>query len=303
MRRLEEECLPLSSATRFRVCTAAAYVVLLVILVEINGITPRARYQGVVYSATSPSQSSVTGLVIGANADLSYPIYLDSEPCTYSDLVACGAGTTAGTTCCDALSDPSASGPESSVPTSELFLISFFLPAAILVLRVCLVGSRSRENSSCASWYERRAGLQRLVPWKHVVGFHSFDALLGLLAETVLNGLVVEIIKISIGMPRVNYYALQYFAAESAASEGKRDGWAHSSVTSFCSGHSSYSMGACVYLVLILWADFRGYKERMRGRHTAWTPILVSLVPLSLLCMVVGFAFVGLSRIWDYWHR
>ena len=109
----------------FRIWTVVAYVVLFIVLVALNRDTPRLRYQGVVYSAAGgTSLEEVSGEILGSNADLSYPIKLDGVACNYSALKSCGTADPEIASCCESLADPETSGPESTVPTLQLYVLS-----------------------------------------------------------------------------------------------------------------------------------------------------------------------------------
>ncbi|CAM9793575.1 unnamed protein product [Ascophyllum nodosum] len=119
------------------------------------------------------------------------------------------------------------------------------------------------------------------------------DAFLGLLLSLVLCVLVTGAIKVLVGRPRPNYFALQalirYGGTDVYSSlEGM-------SARSFPSGHSSESMAGTLYVTLICWADLSRYP----GAHKGWRRSLLAY--LSVLPALIA-VWVGITRVRDYWH-
>lgn len=119
---------------------------------------------------------------------------------------------------------------------------------------------------------------------------------LGLSLAVVINGVVTNIIKLSVGRPRPDYYwrcypdgvvpeDLHCTGDTSDIIEGRK---------SFPSGHSSWIFTGFVYLSLYLAGKLMIFHQSGRGHSLR---LLLVLTPLLVATMV------AISRVRDYWHH
>ncbi|CAM9337670.1 unnamed protein product [Ascophyllum nodosum] len=195
-----------------------------------------------------------------------YPVRLGSEWCLEKEFASCEVSPD--TLCCHAME--AEIQPGETVSSLELFLIYFGIPFVFIFVRQSLM--------KCGRWK----------------GSGSFmDAFLGLLFCFVLCFFVTDVIKVLVGRPRPNYFALhaliQYGGTDVYSSlEG-------TSIRSFPSGHSAKSMAGTLYVTLICWADLSRYP----GAHKGWRRSLLAY--LSVLPALIA-VWVGITRVRDYWH-
>lgn len=292
-----------SALTIFRVAVVLLYGLLSIFLgVAFATWDPRNRYQGAVYGSDTPT--SPDGTITGTNADLSYPILLGSTFCYLHDLMACNGEIAGGASppaeCCTAFDDAS-STPGEVVSEPEAFVIGFCIPAFLLLIRAALVGAPQQRCQRMGGWLSRQGN----ELWHDVVSYHSIDAIIGLLCTMAVIGTVTQIAKIAVSMPRVNYLALQYFALNSAAGAADsslKDKWLTASTVSWLSGHSSFTMGGVVFLVMVLNADLSGFLK-VSSSSRRLNPVVAAFCPLIFFILVVAYAMVGITRIQGYWHR
>eukprot|EP00611_Tribonema_gayanum_P000172 TRINITY_DN1011_c0_g2_i1.p1 TRINITY_DN1011_c0_g2~~TRINITY_DN1011_c0_g2_i1.p1 ORF type:complete len:374 (-),score=139.21 TRINITY_DN1011_c0_g2_i1:659-1780(-) len=248
---------------------------------------------------------------IGKSSDLSYPIFLGGEECFEDDMATCTDASTS--VCCTELTNPNSGGPGEAVNTSELMMVSILFPVLALLLRACLVGSRSdfcltKALSLCGRRGRPAAAADGAngdskPDWHALVCFSSWDAWIGLLASLAMASLMTELTKLLVGRPRPNYYALRYFGEHSIVDQGSIHDATRSANTSWVSGHSSLSLAGVLFLTLVLWRDVSVWLVRWGRPHRAWLPLVTAMAYFTLIWIPILTLLVGISRMRDYWHR
>ncbi len=221
------------------------------------------------------------GSIVGTFGDLGHPIILNGVACTYDVMWSCvNEGTTG--VCCDELKNPNSIGPESSVDSDMLELVGIAIPYIFICLRIALMGY--------LSW---KYGTEK---WRAFSGFYSVDSFIGFGATVIFYWYAVAFTKYYVGCARPNFYALRFWIENAKADTFSID----KSYASWASGHSCMSMAAGVFLALLIKSD-------IRAAHSLVTQPIAKAVLQSvghLICMAIiyGYAFVGFSRIREYWH-
>ncbi|CAM9244085.1 unnamed protein product [Chrysoparadoxa australica] len=142
-------------------------------------------------------------------------------------------------------------------------LISFFVPAALLAIRMGVI----KVSAS------RRTSLK--------FRGNTLSHVLGCVAGVGTTAVVTEYTKVIIGRPRPNYLALQ-----------QMEGYETESIKSFPSGHASCSMASLGYMTFIAWGDILS-----THRNKSTIKVYMAVPPL-----ILAF-WIGLTRIRDYWHH
>eukprot|EP00953_Heterococcus_sp_UTEX-ZZ885_P030678 16194-Heterococcus_DN1.PRE.3 len=227
-------------------------------------------------------------------SDFEYPIKLGGVYCVKSDLVSCTAAST--TTCCIEMLTNSKEGPYEAVTSIELGIICALVPLLVLLIRACIVGSRRDPCFQTVlrilrcKWKKENASsqhssieaddtniLNELARTIHVdactnIGCKRselWDTYWGLLAALSIVGLASAILKVLVGRPRPNYYALRERAGDDATA-------------SWVSGHSSLSIAGILYMSLVLWRDVSQWPVTLARRRLM--PVYVSAAYFTLIC-------------------
>ncbi|CAM9377055.1 unnamed protein product, partial [Laminaria digitata] len=147
------------------------------------------------------------------------------------------------------------------------------------------------EEEGDGAWGKKR--------WHLRVGFYAIDACLGLLAAQATTLLITYVLKVCVGRPRPNYFALRFFSDHAANGQN----FDHESVLSWPSGHTATSMAGLLFLAYVLWCDLMALVKWRRRAHPKTTLILAVLGGFVIVTLPLSGFLVGVTRIRDYWHR
>ncbi|XVE58750.1 hypothetical protein DITRI_Ditri04bG0194100 [Diplodiscus trichospermus] len=132
---------------------------------------------------------------------------------------------------------------------------------------------------------------------KDVYDFHH--AVLGILFSVLLTGVITDSIKDLVGRPRPNFFWRCFPDGKAVFDKITGDVVCHGNASdikegykSFPSGHTSWSFAGLSFLSWYLSGKIRAFDRR---GHVA----KLCIVFLPVLCA----AFVGVSRVDDYWHH
>lgn len=215
--------------------------------------------------------------VLANNSMNSYPIKLGGVYCLPHTLETCKGSKTIDI-CCAFLDDRNIV-PYQQVNQISLISLSIILPCAILFLRtVCWrqINRRILKSSKVCNLYWFRC---------------YWDAVIGLLASAVLQGLFCSYMKLLVGAPRPIYFALKLW---STAFPDYREDYRYNASQSFPSGHASLSMATLSFTALLLLND----AYSLIKDAGACSKVLMYLA----ICVFSISIWIGCTRVTDYWH-
>jgi len=211
-------------------------------------------------------QVTLPGGAVFNQTELSFPVFLNGASCYASTILKCDLEQASQSDpCCEVLLDPIHLGPEETVPFYQALAACILVPMAYFFLRTLF----------------QRCGEKAL---KDTAG-------LGL---SLTCGLFfIGVAKRLVGRPRPNFFALVAYASTSRAPRSHLEIVAHES---FPSGHAGATMAAMLFLSLCVLRDYR-------NGYCRYLPRPLSLFVWIAAALPVFYSFwVGVTRIFDYWH-